>query len=410
MFVFLLRCVIFVKSILVPVLRFLPAAKSRIEFENLNDTDPYSIPWRHGPEVSWAFHFSSEGELEQLKPLIKECLDQSENIELLYTSPSVERKVQQLAGQYPKTVRILRLPLISSLKLESWSRAESLMMCRYDFFPSLLLLKVKKRILVWASLKGKKNSWWLAQVYARFDLVIAATKEQAQRIASLGISNDKIWTYDFRPAQIQQRLQNLSASSLFSSKLSLRTKSERLIMGSVWPHDLHLLKELFQLETKLHIWLAPHALDQAGLMALKDKWQELYPSVPLVSASNDDAVASDQMAWLIESPGHLLEMYGEFNLVYVGGGFGRSIHSVLEPLVAGCWSACGPRTHRSTEIDLGNELSPGQISVVHTTSEMAQWWQQVRARENALKDDNRRSAIHNWIEQSREMVRRVLAH
>src|SRR5690606_14635757 len=101
------------------------------------------------------------------------------------------------------------------------------------------------------------------------------------------------------------------------------------------------------------------------------------------------------VAWLLEQPGRLLELYPQFNFAYVGGGFGRSIHSVLEPLLAGCWSVCGPRIHRSTEFDLGQELLPGQLKVVSDEREFLQAWQTFAPLENTLKDDNRMRPSHN---------------
>ena len=65
------------------------------------------------------------------------------------------------------------------------------------------------------------------------------------------------------------------------------------------------------------------------------------------------------------TPGVLLEAYTFFGTAFVGGGHGRSIHSVLEPFLAGCNVFCGQKTHRSTEYDLVADISPSSIFVVY---------------------------------------------
>lgn len=409
-FVSILRLLQFIQYLATPILRHLPPLRSRHGFELKNEHDPLSRRWNNKESLYWAFHCSSEGEFEQIRPLMELCFELQEKIELLYTSPSVERRVQAFAKENIKYIRILRLPLVSSIRLKDWSQASGLIMCRYDFFPDLLLLPVKKRVLVWASLKGKNISIWHKLLYKHFDRIVAATNSQQEIVAKL-TTRSKVESYDFRPSQIQSRLQQATLGNELAQELNLSSISERLVLGSVWANDFFLLEDLLKQPGKLHVWLAPHALDDVSLSEISNQWQQLYPQVPLLRFGKDKAnLNDDKMAWLIDRPGHLLELYSQFTCAYVGGGFGRSIHSVLEPMMAGCWSACGPRTHRSTEIDLGNELSPGQITVVRDSQEFLAWWNESHERQNALKDDNRARAIHNWQEHAMEVAGRTLAH
>lgn len=398
-----------------------PQVSRRKSFEALNQTDEFSRPWPKDRVIEWAFHCSSEGEFEQLRPLMDQCLAAKKPIELIYTSPSVTKRVHGLAQQHPSLVRILRLPIVSSLSLKEWSRASGLVMCRYDFFPSLLLLPVKKRVLVWGSLKGKSQSWWLKQLYKHFDLIVAATKQQQQAFTQLGIMPERLVSYDFRPKQIATRLERANLSSNLGKLLNSRPVNERLILGSVWEHELFLLENLISKKVPMDFWLAPHALASVDVENLCRRWNQLYPEVQILRVKKDmsdsdvdvlfsQAKNATQTAWLVEFPGQLLELYQSFLCAYVGGGFGRSIHSVLEPFMAGCWSSCGPKTHRSTEIDLCQELFNDQVQVVHDASELEQWWLKYHTQESVLKDDNRSDTIHNWLSLSTEVARRTLAN
>ena len=51
-------------------------------------------------------------------------------------------------------------------------------------------------------------------------------------------------------------------------------------------------------------------------------------------------------------------------ILFVGGGHGRSIHSVLEPYLAMANVFCGPKVHRSTEYDFILDNSPDFITIV----------------------------------------------
>ena len=68
---------------------------------------------RVGKRAEIAFHFSSEGELEIIRPIIDQCLAQGHLIELLFTSLSVEAKVVKLCELYPEKVRSFRMPLLT---------------------------------------------------------------------------------------------------------------------------------------------------------------------------------------------------------------------------------------------------------------------------------------------------------
>lgn len=419
MFVVILRLLIVLQSLLAPLLSLFGPLKRRRQFELQNRIDPISAPWPGETQIEWAFHSSSEGELEQLKPLIDILLGQNRPIELIYTSPSVEKRVQQLAHEHPQLIRALRLPLVTGPSLKRWSRASSLIMCRYDFFPNLLLLPVKRRILLWGSLKGKNPGPWSRLLYRHFDLVVAATLEQKELFLALGVGPDKLETYDFRPQQIQARLKSAADSGELAPLLELAKRSERVVFGSIWSSDFPLLNHVLQVSGKLHLWFAPHSLKSDDLERLVRDWKERYPSVPIYrvrrEASRADIASlvqeysGNKVVWLIEQPGRLLELYGQFDFAYVGGGFGRSIHSVLEPMIAGCWTSCGPRTHRSTEIDLANELAPGQVSVTENSTDFLSWWESVSKRQSALKDDNRNQRVHNWMTRASQVAGRILA-
>ena len=57
----------------------------------------------------------------------------------------------------------------------------------------------------------------------------------------------------------------------------------------------------------------------------------------------------DERARVVDQRGILAEIYSAGNLAYVGGGFRRQIHSIVEPVAHGLPVAFGPNFQRSPE-------------------------------------------------------------
>ena len=68
---------------------------------------------------------------------------------------------------------------------------------------------------------------------------------------------------------------------------------------------------------------------------------------------------------ILQMSGILCELYSLFSQAYVGGGYERSIHSVLEPFFSNNIVITGPAINRSTEYDLALELISGEIHVLN---------------------------------------------
>src|SRR5690606_10638462 len=156
----------------------------RVIFENQNDELSSHESFSHiGEKASVCFEVSSEGELEQIKPLINKLLESSQKIELVFCSDSVTHQCKKIFDAYPHLVRLFRLPILTynpfnkNDSFRNWRTSSVLVMCRYDFFPELLKKKNdEKLILVWGSLKSyqKKSElekFLLKKVYKLFDFI-----------------------------------------------------------------------------------------------------------------------------------------------------------------------------------------------------------------------------------------------
>ncbi len=387
------------------VSRFSPKLKKRWAFEKEFTYIPFTSP------ATMAFEVSSEGELEQVLPLIFDLLERKEKVEIFYCSESVDKRCLRLEQEYQGQLKVFRLALLSYLawgsqRLERLMTAPKLVFCRYDFFPHLLCLPGKSKILVSASIKGKKNanSFWWKSLYSGFDVIVAASSQDLNffkrsfpdKKNNLALCDYRIVQIEKRLEQRDQKLKQVSILQSFLEYLSPFSDKPKIILGSFWPNEAQLLqnsefKKAIASKDVLLV-IIPHDLRQENI----DQVKSLIPeTVVLTSDSKGDELPHKKGApILISLKGVLCELYSYMDFAFVGGGHGRSIHSVLEPFVGGCSVFCGPRTFRSTEFDYVIGESVERISVVDELSSFYEIFSHKKNYRN-IRDTNSLSEMRN---------------
>jgi len=384
---------------LLPLARWL--LPKRKAFENLNLTDKRSQSFRAGHlQADVAFEVSSEGELQQILPLLKELLVREKRIELVFCSSSVENNCIKLADEY-ENLRILRMPLLtfSTLGLKDWLTAKKLILCRYDFFPELFLYGMNSDVsfhLISGTLKDKQQMGLIKRMiyrflYQQFDSIITASPQDLKRFRDWSITESVRGSFDFRIMQIKKRIdkatERLREVEYFPEMENIFLKyqsRERILFGSFWPIESKAFQNKeFQkqiLNGKLHVALAPHQLNDAFIGQvvhnLKEILGEDFPIYNLIHNSPRDT-AANTVEQYIKNPGIMIysqkailcELYCLYGHVFVGGGHGRSVHSLLEPYMAKSHVYCGPKTFRSTEFDLILHADSENLTVVKDLEE-----------------------------------------
>ena len=355
-----------------------PSINQRYKFElkNLNEE-------RNEKKARACFEVSSVGELEQVWPIILSLLEEKEIIEVIYCSCSLEKKIQSLKQTWTTQLKTIRVPLVTYIpgaygrNLDQFITANELHFCRYDFFPELLLLrKGRKCNLYSATLIGKtKTNWfknqWKQFLFHGFDKIFCVSKIDKKRFESLGIPSAKLVVREFRIPQIIMRQQNelkFENSEILYSALNNYKKENRIIFGSCWPVDLELLDSIDL--NKNIIVLAPHNLDIEFINNIKSKLNALKVRFALLDnegSSNKDLFSFNVI--ILKTPGVLCELYKYFGHAYIGGGYGRSIHSVLEPFLGGANVYCGPKVHRSTEIEVIQSINDKKLTILSNDKE-----------------------------------------
>lgn len=378
-----------------PVIRFIipffsKSIKARIEFEHLNLIQVSKISM-----AEYAFEVSSEGELEQIKPILIYFLKNDKLVELIYCSESVELQCNLLLQQYPDQLRILRMPLFGFNPLSrkhnayGWLTAKVFFMCRYDFFPELIGYGARRDvqfILLSASAKNfaKKNIFsklYLKYCYSKFDKALVATnKDLATFVDHNIITESKMYVSDLRINNILDRLMNKEEKISHIFPLFEDFKEQFLgrdklsvMLGSFWSDEVQIFKGK-KISSEIYC-IVPHLLTEESIKLLKEQFTTIDMKVYLLGldTTKDEFQAmctkyqSDPGVWIFNIRGLLCELYSYFSIAYVGGGFGDSVHSLLEPYLANCSVVCGPKVYRSSEYTLISELSENKI---HKISEI----------------------------------------
>jgi 3-deoxy-D-manno-octulosonic-acid transferase len=115
--------------------------------------------------------------------------------------------------------------------------------------------------------------------------------------------------------------------------------------------------------------VVPHNLNTLSIIELKTALNTQFPDVPLYEVKKGQEFDASQLKTkpgivILNMSGILCEIYSKFAFAYVGGGFERSIHSVLEPFLSGCEVFTGPKINRSTEYDFIKNVASDEIHLL----------------------------------------------
>ena len=111
-----------------------------------------------------------------------------------------------------------------------------------------------------------------------------------------------------------------------------------IIAGSTWDRDEQILEEAFHSLPEDTRWIiAPHELSENHLGQLKKRFPGSLFFTELVGE-----IPANVRVIIINTIGHLSYLYRYGTLAYIGGGFGKGIHNILEAATYGQPVIFGP--------------------------------------------------------------------
>lgn len=401
---FFLSCLRIILSV---ILFWLPDKRRDFEERNLSEKEAESFK-KTEQVADFCFEVSSEGELEQVRPLLSFYLENKRKIELIFSSPSVEKKCLDLALKHKEQIRILRMPILTTQLVQNWITAPVIIFCRYDFFPELLILKYFEKKLVLLSGSVKNISWYKKNVFRLFKVIVAASTTEEERFKTIAPMAET-FAYDFRIPRIAERLEKSAETLGAVSELKqyfdfLRTKNKNdlIIIGSAWESDLEIFNHpdfiLDIKNSKIHVLIVPHQLGLEKILKIEEFFKNLGLAEHISVIDENKAIKNVS---ILNKSGILCELYSLFNHAYVGGGYERSIHSVLEPFFSGAEVFVGPKTHRSTEYEFLVSIAPLEIHVLNRPED---FYNIFMKNKNIVLDQNIR---HHWCQGPLEIIAKI---
>lgn len=119
-----------------------------------------------------------------------------------------------------------------------------------------------------------------------------------------------------------------------------------VVAGSTWPADMqHLLKVIHQSGVEYKWIIAPHQIEDESLRKTE---KQIKVSTVRLSEANDELLKSSRVL-IVDEIGLLSKIYRYGDIAYVGGGFGKSIHNLLEPAAWGIPVIFGPEHQKFAE-------------------------------------------------------------
>ncbi len=294
--------------------------------------------------IAW-FHCASLGEFEQGRPVLEAFKAEHPDYRILLTffSPSG----YEIRKHYDKADLVTYLPLDTPRKMNAFLDSfhpRIVLFVKYEFwFNCLYILKNKKIPAVVLSAVFRPSQhffrWYGGWFRKQLGLVthfFVQDESSQQLLQSIGIKEITV-SGDTR----FDRVGSIAAQPGRFPLIETWGGGESIILaGSTWPQDELLLFPLFRrLAGGLRFIIAPHEVDN-------ERITQIHAACGLRSQSLSVFLKNpDPMARLlvVDSIGQLSGLYRYACIAYIGGGFGKGIHNILEAATFGIPVIFGPK-------------------------------------------------------------------
>jgi 3-deoxy-D-manno-octulosonic-acid transferase len=310
--------------------------------------------WKHFDKGSrrliW-IHCASLGEFEQGRPVIEEIRRRDNSVFILLTffSPSG----YEVRKNYPLADAVCYLPAdtpVNARKFLGIFKPDMVIFVKYEFWYNYIDLLGKYNIplyLISANFRPDQIffRWygqWFAQILHKFTHIFVQSETSLRLLNSLGAEKASISgdTRFDRVHALASNSEKIGVAATFSAG------SFTIVAGSTWPadHDL-LVKYINETDRSIKIIIAPHEINEKEIEMLTSRFHK--PVLRFSRASGTDR--SIARVLIIDNIGILSSLYPYGDFAYIGGGFGKGIHNILEASTHGLPVIFGPKYKKFLE-------------------------------------------------------------
>jgi 3-deoxy-D-manno-octulosonic-acid transferase len=304
--------------------------------------------------IVW-FHSASLGEFEQGRPVIEDLKLRNPNVKILVTfySPSG----YEIRKNYPLADFIFYLPVDFKRNAERFLdivKPSAVYFIKYEFWHNYLNSIHSRKIPVYCFSANFRPGqaffkWygaWYKQVLYCFNHIFVQNEQSKALLKTIGLNNVTV-TGDTRFDRV---FQIASQTKILPVVDQFKNSKPIIIAGSTWPADeANLIRYINQCEIDCKFIIAPHEIHESEIEQLV---AEIKHPVLRFSQSTGQ-IPSNFKVLVIDNIGMLSSIYQYGNCAYIGGGFGKGIHNILEAATFGLPVIFGPKYQKFQEaIDL----------------------------------------------------------
>jgi 3-deoxy-D-manno-octulosonic-acid transferase len=317
---------------------------------------------RIGAKPLLLFHCASAGELEALKPLAHKFDRSKVAIAVSYFSPSAKSALQKsdefdFSDYSPIDSHGQVAGFLAALK------PSVIAITKHDIWPNLVWQARELSIpifLINGNFPASSTRLWPgvrqfhAAVYTAFTQIMTVSEDDAKQarrfvgtdvpVQSFGDSRfDRVVARVERRAELPEGVEQNCAGRSVIVAGSTHADDEQLL--------LPVLPKLADIPNLLTV-IVPHDPSSKAKRRILDLCSQHHLRARDL---DDNRAVDDTQVLLINRTGILADLYRVGQVAYVGGGFGKGVHSILEPMASGLAVVCGPNIGVSHEAGMAKE-------------------------------------------------------
>ncbi len=287
------------------------------------------------------FHCSSLGELEQAFPLIKEFKQKGDSIVVSLFSHSGYDHI----SNYPEIDFAFLLPLDTKrnakILLQHFDPALVIWNKNDLWFSMLSEIHRVKIPLIFNAFYLKKNHFLLNPIFSplrrpllKAKKIYCLEQKTFDILRNIGFKNITV-AGDTRVTRTLNRKNNPQPNPA----LKLIGQNKKVILlASIYQSDISICQNFIRNNPQYFYFIIPHEVDKSNIQSITSSL-----NIPLIGLDDIIRNQTDKTNCLVDKIGVLFDLYQWADLVYIGGGFEKGIHNILEACVWGKTVLIGPK-------------------------------------------------------------------
>ncbi len=304
-------------------------------------------------EILW-FHCASLGEFEQARPLIEKSKIQNptSKIVLTFFSPSG----YEIRKNYSGADYIFYLPMdtpSNARKFIEQINPQKVFFIKYEFWFNYLNELKRKNIPTYlVSGIFRENHYffkpygnWFVKQLSSFTHFYLQDQTSEKLLKQKGFKNTTVCG-DTRFDRVNDIAKNVKSFPLVEQ---FKQGKDILIVGSSWKEDEKIISDSnnqLLATNNYKLIIAPHEIDENHIQFIIQQFSD-SKIVRYSNANSENVKTADVL--IIDNIGMLSSLYQYGNIAYIGGGFGKGIHNILEAATFGLPVIFGTNYHKFNE-------------------------------------------------------------